>query len=120
MSNVLVTGGAGFIGSHVAEELIKRNHQVVVLDDLSGGFMNNVVPEAQFVHGSINDHELINRLFEEHKFEYVFHLAAYAKNDKPGVLLGRLIRLCGGGRAHVACHARQHPGRTGGSLCLAL
>lgn len=75
---ILVTGGAGFIGSHVAEELIKRGHQVVVLDDLSGGFMDNVVPDAQFIQGSITDHELINRLFDEHKFEYVFHLAAYA------------------------------------------
>lgn len=78
MSNVLVTGGAGFIGSHVAEELIKRGHKVVVLDDLSGGFMDNVVSGAQFVQGSIIDHDLINRLFEEHKFKYVFHLAAYA------------------------------------------
>jgi UDP-glucose 4-epimerase len=78
MSNVLVTGGAGFIGSHVVEELIQRGHQVVVLDDLSGGFMDNVVPGAQFVQGSITDHELIDRLFDEHKFEYVFHLAAYA------------------------------------------
>jgi UDP-glucose 4-epimerase len=78
MSKVLVTGGAGFIGSHVAEELIKHNHQVIVLDDLSGGFLDNVLPGAQFVQGSITDHELIHRLFDEHKFEYVFHLAAYA------------------------------------------
>lgn len=78
MSKVLVTGGAGFIGSHVTEELIKRGHEVVVLDDLSGGFMDNVVPGVQFVKGSITDSELINHLFDEHKFEYVFHLAAYA------------------------------------------
>lgn len=78
MAKTLVTGGAGFIGSHVSEELIKRKHQVVVLDDLSGGFMDNVVPGAQFVQGSITDHELIDRLFKEHNFEYVFHLAAYA------------------------------------------
>jgi UDP-glucose 4-epimerase len=78
MSNVLVTGGAGFIGSHVAEELMKRNHRVVILDDLSGGFLDNVVPGAQFVQGSITDPELINQLFDEHKLDYVFHLAAYA------------------------------------------
>jgi UDP-glucose 4-epimerase len=78
MSNILVTGGAGFIGSHVAEELIRQNHQVIVLDDLSGGFMDNIVPGVQFVQGSITDPELVNRLFVEHKFEYVFHLAAYA------------------------------------------
>jgi UDP-glucose 4-epimerase len=78
MDKVLVTGGAGFIGSHVAEALVNGGCQVTVLDDLSGGFRENIVPGAGFVEGSITDHELINRLFDEHKFEYVFHLAAYA------------------------------------------
>lgn len=78
MSNILVTGGAGFIGAHVTEELVKRNHQVVVLDDLSGGFEDNIGAGAEFVKGSINDVELIESLFKEKKFEYVFHLAAYA------------------------------------------
>jgi UDP-glucose 4-epimerase len=78
MSNVLVTGGAGFIGSHVAEELVRRVHSVVVLDDLSGGFMDNVVSGAQFVQGSITDSDLVNLLFREYRIDYVFHLAAYA------------------------------------------
>ena len=75
---ILVTGGAGFIVSHVAEEFVRRGYQVTVLDDLSGGFVENVVPQAEFVKASINDVELVNRLFEEKKFEYVYHLAAYA------------------------------------------
>ncbi len=74
----LVTGGAGFIGSHVVDELIKAGHDVVILDDLSGGFRENINFKATFVHGSVLDHELIDRLFREHQFEYVFHLAAYA------------------------------------------
>jgi UDP-glucose 4-epimerase len=78
MSKILVTGGAGFIGSHVAEALVERAHEVVVLDDLSGGFVENVVKGAAFVEGSINDVALIDRLFAEHRFEHVFHLAAYA------------------------------------------
>lgn len=78
MSNVLVTGGAGFIGAHVTEELVKRGYRVTVLDDLSGGFVDNIVDGAEFVQGSINDVALIDRLFTEKRFEYVYHLAAYA------------------------------------------
>ena len=78
MSVSLVTGGAGFIGSHVAEHLLGMGHRVIVLDDLSGGF-EDIVPEgATLVRGSILDHALLDSLFQEHKFEYVYHLAAYA------------------------------------------
>ncbi len=78
MSKILVTGGAGFIGSHVTESLVNRGNQVVVLDDLSGGFQENIVSGAEFVLGSINDNNLVVELFENNQFEYVFHLAAYA------------------------------------------
>jgi UDP-glucose 4-epimerase len=78
MPRVLVTGGAGFIGSHVAEALAGRGHLVTVLDDLSGGFVDNVPAAARFVQGSVTDHALVDRLFEHERFDYVFHLAAYA------------------------------------------
>jgi UDP-glucose 4-epimerase len=78
MSTVLVTGGAGFMGSHVADTLIARGDRVVVLDDLSGGFTENVPKESTFVEGSVTDAGLINSLFKEHRFDYVYHLAAYA------------------------------------------
>jgi UDP-glucose 4-epimerase len=78
MSNALVTGGAGFIGSHVADELLHRGYQVTILDDLSGGFQENIASSAEFILGSINDNDLVTSLFREKQFDYVFHLAAYA------------------------------------------
>jgi UDP-glucose 4-epimerase len=74
----LITGGAGFIGSHVARHCLTLGHNVVVLDDLSGGFRDHVPEGATFVEGSIVDNTLVDRLFEEHRFDYVYHLAAYA------------------------------------------
>jgi UDP-glucose 4-epimerase len=77
-TNVLVTGGAGFIGSHVVKHCLKMGFDVVALDDLSGGFEDHIPSGATFVKGSVTDHELITDLFNEHKFTYVYHLAAYA------------------------------------------
>ena len=75
---VLVTGAAGFIGSHVAEHCLALGLRVVALDDLTGGFIENVPPGVTFVQGSVTDVELVQRLFREHEFRYVYHLAAYA------------------------------------------
>lgn len=75
---VLVTGGAGFIGSCIAKELIKLEYQVIIIDDLSGGFISNIPEEAIFIKGSIVDVPLVKLIFKEHKIDYVFHLAAYA------------------------------------------
>jgi len=74
----LVTGGAGFIGSHLTNDLINAGHQVVVLDDLSGGFEENINSAATFVKGTITDYKLLEDIFTTYKFDYVFHLAAYA------------------------------------------
>jgi len=78
MPTSLVTGGAGFIGSHVVDHLLAANHRVVVLDDLTGGSRENVNPRAEFVEGTIVDATLVDRLFAQLRFDYVFHLAAYA------------------------------------------
>src|SRR6185312_564529 len=77
-SQVLVTGAAGFIGSHVAKHLLKQGHKVIGLDDLSGGFRDYVPDGVNFVEGSVTDSTLVKKLFAENKFDYVFHLAAYA------------------------------------------
>jgi UDP-glucose 4-epimerase len=75
---ILVTGGAGFIGSHVAGNLTKQGHEVTVLDDLSGGSLENVPAGCEFIKGDITDSKLVDHLFESHKFNLVYHLAAYA------------------------------------------
>ena len=75
MKKVLVTGGAGFIGSQLAERLLKEGCRVVVVDDLSSGRKAFVPKRATFVRMSVNDPR-IARLFMRVKPEYVFHLAA--------------------------------------------
>ena len=76
--NILVTGGAGFIGAHVSDALIRLGYHVIALDDLSGGYKDNVPNKAFFVKGSILDVALLKKLFNQYRFDYVFHLAAYA------------------------------------------
>jgi UDP-glucose 4-epimerase len=78
MTTVLVTGGAGFMGAHVSRELLDAGYDVVVVDDLSGGFERNVDPRAKFVCADVCNYKHMSEIFEEHKFEFVFHLAAYA------------------------------------------
>src|SRR3954465_1344502 len=74
----LVTGGAGFVGSHVVEALARRGERVVVLDDLSGGFAENVPGGVGPGPGSILAHDLIESIFRNDRVRRVYHLAAYA------------------------------------------
>lgn len=78
MPTSLITGGAGFIGSHVARHCLQMGHEVIVLDDLSGGFEDHIPEGAVFVKGSVTDEKIVSRLFTEYRFDYVYHLAAYA------------------------------------------
>ena len=76
---VLVTGGAGFIGSHVVDRCIMMGYEVDALDDLSGGLQSNINPEVRhFFNNDIRDKEFVTGLFNAHRYDYVYHLAAYA------------------------------------------
>ncbi len=74
---ILVTGGAGYIGSIVVEELIKQGDGVVVLDNLYFGHREAVHPEAVFVEGDLADRAAIGALFDAHDFEAVMHFASH-------------------------------------------
>ena len=76
MSRFLVTGGAGFIGSHLVEALLDEGHVVRVLDDLSTGFRHNLPRQAEFIEADVTDPEAVDAAFDG--VDGCFHLAAVA------------------------------------------
>ncbi|GAB4322823.1 MAG: UDP-glucose 4-epimerase GalE [Phototrophicales bacterium] len=74
---ILVTGGAGYIGSHVVQMLIERGNHVVVFDNLIAGFREAVHPQAQFVQGDLLNPVEVNALFDQHTFEGIMHFASH-------------------------------------------
>ncbi len=74
----LVTGVAGFMGSHVARHCMELGHEVVGIDDLTGGFTDNVPTSVDFRAGSVTDPEFVSSVFSDGRFDHVYHLAAYA------------------------------------------
>ena len=80
MSKILVTGGAGFIGSHLVDALIIAGHSVVIVDNLSTGKRENINEKATFYHVNIAENELkLYDIFKEEQIEFVYHMAAIAK-----------------------------------------
>ena len=78
MRRVLVTGGAGFIGSHLVERLLADGFSVTVLDNLATGSREHVAPEATLVEGDVSDRAFVDRLFASERFEAVCHIAGQA------------------------------------------
>ncbi|RDI97042.1 UDP-glucose 4-epimerase GalE [Dyella solisilvae] len=76
MNGVLVTGGAGYIGSHVVQQLVARGERVVVIDNLSTGF-REAVHDAELVVGNVGDRELVTRVLDHHGLDTVMHFAAH-------------------------------------------
>lgn len=74
---ILITGGAGFIGSHVADALIERGHRVTIIDNLSSGQIENVNRRAKFYKFDINNRKRLEKVFEKVQPEAVFHFAAF-------------------------------------------
>jgi UDP-glucose 4-epimerase len=93
--NILVTGGAGYIGSVVVEELVRQGEQVTVFDNLYQGHRAAVHPLAEFVLGDLADREALNDLFAEHSFEAVMHFASHLRvgesMERPFMYLGENV-----------------------------
>ena len=74
--NILVTGGAGYIGSIVVEELVKAGEKVIVYDNLSQGHRDAVDPQATFIKGDLADVVRLEAVFQQHHIEAVMHFAS--------------------------------------------
>jgi UDP-glucose 4-epimerase len=81
MSKILVTGGAGYIGSHMADLLVQHGYEVVVLDNLVTGFRDAVL-NAELIIGDFGDSKLLDDLFIKHKFDAVMHFAAFIEVEE--------------------------------------
>lgn len=78
---ILVTGGAGFIASHLCDHLLNKGHEVVIVDDLSTGSLNNVAPQARFYQLNINDDQMEDVITKEQP-HFIYHFAAQVNVDR--------------------------------------
>lgn len=78
--NYLVTGGAGFVGSKITDKLISQGHQVVIIDNLSTGYLENVNPNAIFIKGDCSDVKIISKL-ERFEFDAILHIAGQSSGE---------------------------------------
>ncbi len=105
MKNILVTGGAGYIGSHIVELLVKKNFNIIIIDNLSTGYKRLINKKAKFYNLDINKYYKINKIIKKHNIDSIIHLAAktniseaekrpkiYYKNNIIGT--SNLIKAC--------------------------
>ena len=76
-NNILVTGGAGYIGSHIVEQLVKTNTNIIILDNLVTGFKRLINKKAKFIKGDIKDLKKLIKIINNYEINSIIHLAAY-------------------------------------------
>jgi UDP-glucose 4-epimerase len=79
--NLLVIGGAGFIGSHLVKKIINSEHAITVLDNLSTGYRDAVMCK-EFIFGDIGDRKLLDKVFFDNKFDAVLHFASFSESGE--------------------------------------
>ena len=77
MNNILVTGGAGYIGSHIVEQLIKTKARIIIIDNLATGYKKLINKKAIFVKGDIKNFKKLSKTVNKYKIDSIIHLAAY-------------------------------------------
>jgi UDP-glucose 4-epimerase len=75
--NIFITGGAGYIGSHITEQLINKKYNVIILDNLQTGHKKLINQKANFIKGDINNKKLVNNIIKQYNIQTIIHLAAY-------------------------------------------
>ncbi|HJJ30034.1 MAG TPA: SDR family oxidoreductase [Methanocorpusculum sp.] len=104
----LITGGAGFIASHIAEELIHQKHDVILLDDMSAGNVKNIQSDAEFIQGSVTNKALLDDICKTHDIEGIFHLAAVASVQKSIEDPCLVHEVNATGTLNILCAAKEH------------
>jgi UDP-glucose 4-epimerase len=82
MNKIIVTGGAGFIGSHLVDTLIKKNYEVIIIDNLSSGKLANINNSAIFFNYDLKEYNKIESILKKYKVDAIFHLAAQVSVSK--------------------------------------
>ena len=75
--SILITGGAGYIGSHIVEKLVKTKSKIIILDNLVTGFKKLINKKAIFIKGDISNKKNVNRILKKYGVDTIIHLAAY-------------------------------------------
>ena len=75
--NILITGGAGYIGSHITEKLIQQKFSVIIIDNLKTGYKKLINRKSIFIKSDINNKKLLIQIINKYKIQTIIHLAAY-------------------------------------------